>query len=529
MKTPKIFLTIIFCLATFLRLYHLGFYPTLNPDEAALGYNAFSLLQTGKDEHGVSWPLHLKSFGDNKPAGYTYLLLPFIKIIGLTPLAVRLPNAIFSILAIYILYKLILLLTSNQNLSLLTSFILAINPWHIHFSRGAWESSTALTLVLLGIYFFYLHLKNFKLLYLSILFFVLSLYFYHSARIIAPLLLLSLCFVHKSYFINHISKIFLPFVFGAILVLPVLFSFLKNGGATRFSGVGLTADYGPISRAEELLNHHMNIKLVNRIIHNKRTLYFISWGQKYFSHFDINFLFVNGDEVPRSKVPEMGQFYLLEFPFLLLGVFFLFNSPQFKTLKFLTLNLLVVSPLASSLTFQAPSALRSLPLSIPLTVLISLGLYQAINRFPKVSYSLLFIGYLLSITYYLDSYYVHYQKRYPFAWNYGFDQVTSYLQSQKNNYQNIYLTNKYDQPYILYLFFSQYPPQQLHSQIKLTPPDQFGFSTVHQIDNLHFEKIDWNNIPSDSLVITADEPIPIDPIKIINFPNYAPGFKIYIK
>ena len=43
---------IILLLAFILRFYRLDTYPLLNPDEAAIGYNAYSLLQTGKDEHG---------------------------------------------------------------------------------------------------------------------------------------------------------------------------------------------------------------------------------------------------------------------------------------------------------------------------------------------------------------------------------------------------------------------------------------------------------------------------------------------
>ena len=104
-KNNLIYLILI--LAIILRFYNINNLPSLNPDEAALGYNTYSLLQTGKDEHGTAWPLHFKSFGDYKPGGYVYLDLPFIKVLGLTPLAVRLPNLIFSVLTIYVFYLLV--------------------------------------------------------------------------------------------------------------------------------------------------------------------------------------------------------------------------------------------------------------------------------------------------------------------------------------------------------------------------------------------------------------------------------------
>ena len=79
----KWILVAILILAAVLRLYRLADFPAgLNADEAALGYNAYSLLLTGKDEHGHSWPVNLESFGDFKPAGYAYLLIPFIKVLA---------------------------------------------------------------------------------------------------------------------------------------------------------------------------------------------------------------------------------------------------------------------------------------------------------------------------------------------------------------------------------------------------------------------------------------------------------------
>ncbi|MDD4785488.1 MAG: hypothetical protein PHH12_03495, partial [Candidatus Shapirobacteria bacterium] len=484
------------------------------------------------------WPLHFKSFGDFKPGGYVYLAIPFVKILGLNPLAVRLPNLILSLLTILFLYKLIFLLSKSSVLALLSSSVLTLSPWHIHFSRGAWESSAAISFILIGTYFFFKSIKekfiiNFSLFTLS---FIFSLYIYHSARLIAPLLALTLIILYSKNLIKKIPQILPPIIFGILLAIPVLFSFLNNGGTQRFGGVGLTADQGPIWRANELRNQHQDPnKLINRIIHNKRILYFISWGQKYTSHFDFNFLAINGDEVPRSKSPDVGQIHLIEIPLLLLGIIFLLKSTIYSPrMKFFIFAFLFISPIASSLTFQAPSALRALSMVIPLSIIISSGIYYLFSLIHKSKFinfiSILFITiYAYFAAYYLDSYFNHYSKRYPYAWQYAFDQLVPYLESQKNQYNQIYITNKYDQPYILFLFYSKYPPHQIQSQIKLTPPDNFGFSTVLNYDKYNFQKIDWDNLPTNSLVVTSDEFVPIEPQKIINFPNGQPGFKIYSK
>ena len=80
---------------------------TIGFDEAALGYNAYSLLKTGKDEYGYSWPLSLRSFNDYKPALYSYLSMPFIAVMGLTQASTRMVSALAGTISVIIMYFLI--------------------------------------------------------------------------------------------------------------------------------------------------------------------------------------------------------------------------------------------------------------------------------------------------------------------------------------------------------------------------------------------------------------------------------------
>ncbi|GAI80456.1 unnamed protein product, partial [marine sediment metagenome] len=84
-KRAKLILVfLIFFFSLFLRLFKLGDFPlSLNRDEAAIGYNAYSILKTGRDEWGEKLPLSFKSFGDYKMPLYIYFTVPFIKIFGL--------------------------------------------------------------------------------------------------------------------------------------------------------------------------------------------------------------------------------------------------------------------------------------------------------------------------------------------------------------------------------------------------------------------------------------------------------------
>src|SRR3990167_7573491 len=97
-KNKLIILTAIILLAAILRLYELDSYPvSLSWDEVAIGYNAYSIAQTGADEYSIKWPILFKSFNDYKLPGYIYLDSIFVKFLGLSGFTVRLPSALLGV------------------------------------------------------------------------------------------------------------------------------------------------------------------------------------------------------------------------------------------------------------------------------------------------------------------------------------------------------------------------------------------------------------------------------------------------
>src|SRR4030066_322174 len=164
----NIILLLIIILSAVLRLWNLNKIPPgLTPDEAALGYNAYSILKTGRDEYGKILPVIFKSFGDFKPGFYIYLTVPFVASLGLNEFAVRLPSALAGILGVWLIFLIVKEINNLEkikikNLEIISALMLALNPWHIHFSRGAWEINVSLTLTLAGILFFLKSFKNIK-------------------------------------------------------------------------------------------------------------------------------------------------------------------------------------------------------------------------------------------------------------------------------------------------------------------------------------------------------------------------------
>src|SRR5688572_25021216 len=115
-------------LALVLRVIGLGSQPIgFTPDEASFGYDAYSLLQTGKDQWGASWPLSFRSFGDFKLPLYTYLAMPSVALFGLNEFSVRLPNAILGAFAVLATYALVLLVWKRKDVALLAALFLAIS------------------------------------------------------------------------------------------------------------------------------------------------------------------------------------------------------------------------------------------------------------------------------------------------------------------------------------------------------------------------------------------------------------------
>lgn len=521
----------ILLLATFLRFYSLDKFPIgLNADEAALGYNAYSLLETGKDEHGVAWPLVFRSFDDYKPPLYVYLAIPFVKVLGLNVWAVRLPSAIAGVLTVLLVYLLVNALKiftekkKNKTLALVSAFLLAVSPWHLHFSRGAWEVNVSTFLLVLGVYGFVLGLKNSKFYSLFSISFALSLFTYHSARIIAPLLVVALVLIyrHTLFKKENLKGIIIASILGLALSFPVVLQLTSKEGQSRFSGVSIFADSGPLSYVLEQrrIDPHPD-SLITKIKFNRYTAYAGYYARNYLSHFSPNFLFISGDVIDRSRVPGFGQTYSILSLFLIIGsVALLFNSSLGGKV---VLVWFLLAPAAAALTFQSPHALRSQNEVISLSIISAYGLILVATIFYKLKNRILplilLFGYIFVFAFqiknYLHSYYVTYPNELPIAWQYGFDQIASYTKNNYSKYDYIIISDRYDQPYILIAFFQKYPPQSLQKELVMGPIDNFGFSTGRKLGKYQFRKIiyDQDKKLPNTLLISADEKV--DDTKVI--------------
>ena len=123
------------------RLVWLGDVPLgLNQDEASIGCEAWALLEHGVDRHGYRYPVHFIAWGSGQNALYAYLAMPFIEFLGLNVVAVRLPQALLGVAALFVMYAVGRRLVDGR-FALCALFVLAISPWHIMLSRWGLESN----------------------------------------------------------------------------------------------------------------------------------------------------------------------------------------------------------------------------------------------------------------------------------------------------------------------------------------------------------------------------------------------------
>ncbi len=468
----------IILIGSFLRFWQLGNVP-ISPDwdEVALGYNAYSILKTGRDEYGEFLPIILRSFDDYKPALYVYLSAPSIVIFGLNEFAVRIPSAVFGVLTILGVFFLVRTLFGRKNIALLSAFILAVSPWHIQFSRIAFESNVGLAFNVFAALFFLLGLKRPWFLVLSALAGGVNLYTYQSEKVFTPLLFTALILIfRKDLFLISKKYIIIAGILGLFVSLPIIYyTFTNREALSRAQDVSILANRTPIleENVQRLMRNRENHDYIGLILDNRRFTYFKNIIAGYLSHFDLNWLFVKGD-IARHHAPNMGLLYIWELPFLMIGIYMLLfgNFPN-KTKAFI-FSWFLIAPIPASVTSDVPHAVRTLNFLPTFQVFIAIGIITTVsaisnikNKISKIQIKYLIFGlyfsfFIFNFVYYINQYFVQQNYFHAKYWQYGYRDLVSYLMSVRENYNKIIVSNRMpmDQSYIFFLFYSKYNPEK---------------------------------------------------------------------
>ena len=494
-------------LAVFLRFYQLGAIPSgLTNDEADIGYDAYSILKTGKDQWGEKFPIiNFKGFGDYRPSFYTYIIVPFIKILDLDALSVRFPSAIFGIASIVAIYFCARKLFGS-GIGFLSALILSISPWSIGLSRVGIESNAAIFFLLLSLLFLLRFEKSIRNLYVGIFFLALTVYTY-SAYLLFSFLVLA---IFLSIYLKYLSKIKL--IIALLLFIIFLFPiFSKNiPSTTRFSQVGLINNVESIGLIQELnasrgacLKQFSNV--VCKIFGNKITLFTEEFVKNYLSHFSFKFLYFEGAENQYSILYKRGLGYPFEALFLIFGIYYLLKHGRKENL--FLLSLLLLSPIPDSLTGEGNYSRASIMMPF-LIITEGAGFFYIIKSL--IIFKKEFIGrcaitaivvliFCSTISFYIR-YFTYFKDNYSSYSEYGYRELMKDLYKKKDKYDAIYVSRYLNdtKQYIYYLFYNKYDPQNFQSKNKVEySQDEDRWINVSRIDNIYFVKslsnIDYNN------------------------------------
>ncbi|MDO8621156.1 MAG: glycosyltransferase family 39 protein [Candidatus Levybacteria bacterium] len=512
-KITFILLIGVIVLASILRLWQLGKVPpSPDWDEASLGYNAYSIMQTGRDEYGKFLPVVLRSFDDYKPALYAYFVIPFIKLVGLNIYAVRLPAVIFGILAVLATFLLVKELLSNVKTALLASFFMAISPWHLQFSRIAFESGVGMAFNIFSALFFIKGLK--KPLYLSLSFALMSLnlYIYQSEKVFTPILAVILIIVFRKQLFS-ISKKYLmaALIIGAIISLPIInFTFTDKEALARAKGVSVFADSTPLLKenVQKIIEDKKNNDFIGLVLDNRRIVFAKTTVSGYLSHFDLNWLFITGD-IARHHAPNMGLLYLWDLLFLFIGIFVLLFGKFDKKVKFLLFLWFLAAPIPASITSGVPHAVRTLNFLPTFQIFIAIGVLFAAQKISNFKfqikypiYVLVLLFFIFNFSYYLNQYFIQQNYFNAKEWQYGYKDAISIVKKVENNYKKIVVSNQppMDQSYIFFLFYLEYPSSLYQKEAQYSSG---GFRENHAFGKFEFRPIEWSkeNRNGDTLYI----------------------------
>ncbi len=448
---------LILALATFLRLFKLGTLPiSLFGDEIDVGYHAWSLVTTGRDYMGNLLPTYIQSLAEWRAPLLMYVTAPFIKLLGPTPLAVRLPVALLGVLNIYLVYLLARKLFKSKQVGLLSALVLALTPWHIHYSRAAFESTLLLTLLLSGTLFFVL--KRYSL---SILSFILTLYTYSTANLFTPLLALSLFLIFQT---KGTFKLLLKKSYLLIFLLPIGYHLTLGQAAGRFKLVSVFQDqeiiYDIVNQRTALWVNQNSWQ--EKLFHNKAISFAGKIGSNYLSAFSPQFLFISGDPNFRHSISRFGELLWVTTPFLILGFVQLLKNINKKENK-LILAWLLLAPISSALTSDgAMHATRLILMLPPLVIITALGLKSifAILSKKRAKFLLLIFLTLLAInsTAYWYRYSAHYKLESARHWHFGYQEIGQKLSPLVDSANRIFINNTYEPSLLKVAFFIQYPP-----------------------------------------------------------------------
>lgn len=482
---------IILIFGYFIRVYEVSSMPpSLNWDEVSHGYNAYSILKTGKDEWGVAFPTIFRAFGDYKLPVYVYATAISEFLLGLNAFAVRFPSVVAGTTSILFTYLLTKLVFKKEQIAIIAALVMAISPWSLFLSRIAVEANFAFALILAGVYFLTKGtMEKSRKILLGIILLSLSMWTYNSARIFVPLFVTSFAIIYRSDLLKLAKIKSLLFavclLIFALFTLPMFVQLLNPEGSARYESVQIL-DVGAIAEINDRRQNANLPPIVERAIYNKATFFVENFIPNYIRHFSPVFLFFSGGDNYQFNIPGYGLLYVVNLPILVYGAYKLIKKKRNREVAML-FSWLLLSPIAASMTRESPHTLRSIMMIAPFMIIIAHGFYELTLKVKyKYKTQVYVLIMLLSFFAYFRFYGTSYREAHSFAWQYGYKQMAGIIEENYDKYEKIVITKKYAEPHEFLLFYLKYDPEKYRNDPNLIRFEKSNWFWVDRFDKFYF-------------------------------------------
>lgn len=450
-------------------------------DEASAGYNAYLISETGKDMHAKFYPIFFTALGDFRSPVIIYLTSIAIKIFGPTIAALRISSCIFGTVAIFFTYKLSRLFFKDY-VAFIATFLLAISPWHINFSRIALDKVFMPTFFIMGLYYLCLGLKKEKkyIIFSSVPFAV-CLYSYGTARAFLPLFLLVFILFNLKNVLKYKKEFIISSLTFVFLLIPFASEIIQNPSINKRSYELSIIHPVQIERERSALLHE------GVIVGSRFELVARAFLKNYLIYFSPSFLIEQGDSIIRHNPNKRGQIYFSVYILSMLGlIYLLFQIFIYKRKELLLfIYWFLIFPIPAALTNDAiPHAGRSiggLPLFQILAAVGVLGLVEVFNfskvffkerffsRYAFKSIVVLYFVFLSLILYFESNVFMKYYFKGDFNkdahWHYDYDiyAITKVFNKYKDEYRLIIPGNYWK---IHHLYVSKKDPHEYFDELE---------------------------------------------------------------
>jgi uncharacterized membrane protein len=354
-------------------------------DELTMVYDSYSILKTGKDATGESFPLTFK-MGAGRPGGYVYASIPFVYLFGSSELGVRSLSLISGLGVIVLMYFLGRKLFNNK-VGMIAGFLASISLWDIYLSRGGFEAHFALFLALLGVTGFLY--KKYLLWALSWGFALLT---YPTFKLTLPIVFLILAWWGGVKELLKAKQFVISLIILAIFGGIAIGESFKGVSEERFLRLNIFADKDLKEMVIQKVNAERNFSTLpsalKPIFYNKPLEYSRILSKTYIDNISYRFLYFDGDGNPRVNPGESGMLFLVELPLFFIGLFHLLKK-NLKEAAFIITWILVV-PLATMFLGQV-HGLRNAFMLPPLLLISAFAISKISKRFLFVVTGLILI------------------------------------------------------------------------------------------------------------------------------------------